>query len=150
MMIIGITTTFALLAFGDFGQTRRYKAASEELAMLIPLATDQAILEPAILGLKIDERGYGFYRFDLNKESWLALDKDQLFRYRKLPKGMLMHLRLQGTSPIPLSKAAVPIIISPTGNITPFVVDVSQSSGKVLFRIVVKFNGTVKLVEQAS
>ncbi|PHQ81610.1 MAG: hypothetical protein COB66_01760 [Coxiella sp. (in: Bacteria)] len=82
LIIIGIVLMVALMAFGDFGQSRRQKLAVIELKESITAAQQQAILQPAVLGLSFTKHGYFYLRYWVNprtnKTTWRPLESDAL------------------------------------------------------------------------
>lgn len=150
LIVISIIATFAVLATGDFGQEKRRKAATEKLVMLISLAQQKAILEPAILGVGLSERSYTFYRYKIiperNTGHWQAIKKDRLLRQERLPKGVTIQVKQtqQRIFPEENKQAKIPqIILLPSGDITPFTVIVSSKDKKKKYRIVGKDNGEI-------
>ena len=119
MVIIGITITFTLLAFGDFGQARKIKFECQKFAHLTKLLQQRATLESKPFGIDINSNSYSFLIFShlsntSNGESfsWKKLTRDQLFQTKHIPKNIKLHFKGNTHKP--------QIIISPAGIITPF------------------------------
>lgn len=93
LVIIGITVGIAMLSMGDGGRGRLLDTESRRLASLLELATEEAVLQSAILGFWLTEDGYGFMR--LEGEKWRPLE-DHLFRERRLPPDMAFDLSVEG------------------------------------------------------
>lgn len=146
VVIVGITITFALLAFGDFGQSRRVKAQAERIAMLIPLAEQQAILQPSVYGIRFQPHSYQFYRYltasNHQRGHWEKISNDKLFKPYQLSQRISLSLKATLTAtPQPQ------IVITNTGDITPFELAISSTGHKPLYRISVKSNGNVNLTK---
>ena len=54
LAIIGITLGFALLAFGDFGASRRVVASAEQFLNQVKLLEQQAVLTSTTFGIQFD------------------------------------------------------------------------------------------------
>ncbi|RUR08278.1 type II secretion system minor pseudopilin GspH [Legionella sp. km772] len=93
IVIIGITLGFALIAFGDFGESKKITYAGEQVEHLLQLAQQQAILENSTLGLKIDNQSYQILKFQ-NTSQWRTVtSRHLLFKIHYLPKGMIITLK---------------------------------------------------------
>lgn len=143
LVIIGIIISVAIAALGDFGLGRRIKVAITEFKNIVPLAEEQAILEPAVYGMTITQKGYGFYRYIKigNKLQWQAITDDPLLRFRTWPTGSNVTINIEGVTPLPV--AGPKIIISSSGDITPFSLEIGAENPS--YRIQVESNGTVLL-----
>lgn len=92
IVIIGITIGFALIAFGDFGGSKRIIFAGEQIQNTLRLAQQQAILENSTLGLKINNQGYQVLRFQ-NAQWRTGSSKHILFKPHTLPKDMIVTIK---------------------------------------------------------
>lgn len=93
IVIIGITLGFALIAFGDFGASKKIIYAGEQVENTLRLAQQQAILENSTLGMKIDNNSYQILRFQ-NASQWRVVSsKHLLFKVHYLPKDMIVTLK---------------------------------------------------------
>jgi general secretion pathway protein H len=146
LVIIGIVITFAVLATGDLGQTQNIEASAKELDLLIGFAQQRAILQPVVLGLSVQEKGYRFFEFqyDAKKSQWRALERDKLLYYHTFPPKTLVTLKpYNGQSELAASPDSdkPSIIISPSSNMTPFIIEMGKLSQPPLFRITGQPNG---------
>lgn len=153
ILIISIAATFAVLATGDFGRSRAIKADAEQFVMLVKLAKERAILQPEVIGIAVNEQGYQFYRYHLNPNTatakWLAIKDNSVFRQRKFTKNTRIQLQLKSqTSSQSFNTFGVnpQIIITVTGQITPFNLIMGDSSQANLYKILVTPSGTIKLL----
>ena len=63
IVILGITTSMAVMAFGDFGKTRRIQAEAERFTQKLKLVRYHAILEAVPYRIDVHTRGYQIFRF---------------------------------------------------------------------------------------
>ncbi len=138
ILIIGITLGFALMAFGDFGESRRLLFSAEQLADAIELAQQQAILETTTLGLRIDNRGYQMMKLQ-HAITWTTMPQTGIFKMNYFPKNTV--LRIQPTRP-----AGVPtLVINPSGDTTPFVLHLGTAKQPDFITLIGKANGRLIL-----
>lgn len=115
IIIIGITIGFALIAFGDFGESRRILFSAEQLVNTLKLAQQQAILETSTLGLRIDNNSYQILKFQ-NLSTWTPISNKGIFKITYFPKNTVITLKTSNESP----QGSPAIIINSTGDMTPF------------------------------
>ncbi len=143
MVIIGVILSFVILAFGDFGNSRRIMMQQQHLGDLIKLARIRAIIESKTYGLHLTNKNYTFYQFYHAPSSpyghWLQL-KNNTFKSKTFPSNVKIKYNH------PLSKNTPEIIISPDGHITPFTLHLITSNQDQI-KLNVKFNGAVNLKE---
>lgn len=92
IVIIGITVGFALIAFGDFGETKRFQFAAEQLENTLRLAQQQAIIENSTLGLRINNSSYQILKFH-PPASWKPISSKNVFKVHYFPKGLVVTLK---------------------------------------------------------
>lgn len=121
IVIVAIITAVAVLSFGDFGASRNQQIQIEQLTQVIETAQQQAILQPAVLGLEFTANGYQFYHFwhnaKKNTDSWIPLRNDALSRKNAFPKGT--KIKLSG-----MKSKSKKIVFLPSGYVTHFKVDI--------------------------
>lgn len=115
IVIIGITIGFALIAFGDFGESRRILFSAEQLASTLKLAQQQAILETSTLGLRIDNKSYQILKFQ-NPSNWAPISNKGIFKMTYFPKNTVLTLKTDYRGP----PGSPSIIINASGEMTPF------------------------------
>lgn len=115
IVIIGITVGFALIAFGDFGESKRILFAAEQLVNNLRLAQQQAILETSTLGLRIDNTSYQILQLQSNSQ-WHPISNKGVFKVNYFPQNTLVTLKTNH-HPQPGTPA---IIINASGDLTPF------------------------------
>ncbi len=115
IVIIGITIGFALIAFGNFGESKRIFFAADHLINTLRLAQQQTILETSTLGLKIDNSGYQFLRLQ-NNSHWTPLSNKGVFKMTYFPKNTSIKLSIINSN----TADAPAIIFNASGDMTPF------------------------------
>ncbi|WP_058461576.1 type II secretion system minor pseudopilin GspH [Legionella adelaidensis] len=130
LVIIGITLSFALLAFGDFGESRRVTIAAEEFVNYLQLIKQRAILESSTFGIAINQNSYTVLRY-VPPNKWENLPAKGVFHPRNFPKNAQIQL-------ISERKSNPSIVINNAGDITPFSLRVNNEKKQPLVTI----NGT--------
>lgn len=140
MFIVSIITGVAMLSIGR-NDNKKIETFANELTQLLTLAEEQAILQPSVLGLSLSEHSLQFssYRQEASqkKQSWTPL-QDKILGHHPIPNGIQVGLEigeiktsaLQGTV-----KNHPQIIISTSGDVTPFTIYVGKRGEKPLYAI---------------
>lgn len=115
VMIIGISMGFAMLAFGDFGGSRRAIIAAEQLVSYIKLVQQRAILESTSLGIKFNGQSYQTVRWTNNQ--WQELSARSIFHPRTFPNNLQVTVHGNNKTKLP------DIIINASGDISTFTID---------------------------
>lgn len=135
VLIIGITLGFALLAFGDFGASRQATVSAEQVLAYIKLVEQQAIIEGNTLGINVSSGGYVTSRF--YNGSWQAMPSRGIFHAHSFsPKVIATVISLaknNGKNPN--------IIISPSGQTSPFTINFGTSQKPDVTSLVSKSDG---------
>lgn len=141
IVIISIVTTVAMLSIGR-GDRKTLEYVTNELTQSITLAQQQALLRPAILGIKIDSTHYSFwaYRSDKQPPVWQLLKKDKNLKERAIPSMVELKIEVQTKNK---STDHPQIILSTNGDNTPFVIYVGKQGQKPRFLIRGEENGSV-------
>ena len=144
MVIIGIILSFVIVAFGDFGASRRAAMTSEHLASLMKYARIKAIIGADTYGVDIKQDGYIFYRFESSEKTpygeWKKLERDHIFKSNSFPESLKISLNIK-TSP-----TQPEIIIKPSGHITPFTLTFDVHGD--LFIIKGHLNGQIETTDE--
>ena len=90
MLIFGITISFAMLSFGDFGAKRRVVLAAEQFVNYVKLVQQQAVLETGTLGIRVDQNTYQALRFHPDK-GWQLFPLKSIFRRREFPSSVFLQ-----------------------------------------------------------
>lgn len=154
LFIIGVIITIASLTLGDSRQTKRAQHVAQRLTLVIPLAQEQAILQGTTLGLRVREHGYEFVRFKLNSQThqgqWIPFKHDRVFEFHALPSTIKMQLSLQRSQlalPLETSEQRPSVlVISSSGEIAPFTLDILAKDQKPLYRVTKGKEGNIHLI----
>ena len=139
LLIVGITTGFALMAFGDFGEKRSIIVAAEQFTQYVKLVQQQAILETSTLGINITDNGYQVLRFK-SPASWSSMPMKSIFHRQHFPKGLVIGLKNTN------HKRGIPaIIINSSGDMTEFTLDFGTAKQPSIAMITGQRNGTITL-----
>lgn len=145
MTIIGITIGFTMLAFGDFGAKRRIETEAEQLQQIFRVAQQQAILESATFGLRINNRSWQFLRFK-PPANWTAVSKRHVFKEHRFPKNMQILLK----TPFKPRGNQPDILIDASGSITPFTMEIGTAGNPDLLIFTGQQNGHLSLKRGSS
>jgi general secretion pathway protein H len=138
IVIIGITVGFALIAFGDFGASKKIMFSAEQLANNIRLAQQQAILESTTLGVRIDSNSYQILKFN-NQSKWGAISNKGVFKVNYFPPKTVITLKTNNKP----AQGAPAIVINSSGDITPFTISFSTNKEDVLTILTASHDGTL-------
>lgn len=136
LLILGVTLGFALLAFGDFGESRRLFFSVEQLANALRVAQQQAILETSTFGLKVDPTHYQIVRLS-NASQWQVLPNKKIFAPHTFPK----NTRVVLTTQHPSSPGDPSIILYPSGEMSAFTLHFGINKQKMTLSLIGKPNG---------
>lgn len=139
IVIIGITVGFALIAFGDFGEGKRIQFAAEQLVNNMRLAQQQAILETSTLGLRIDSKSYQILQ--LQGSQWSPMSSKGIFKTTYFPNNTVITLNSHYRSSI----GTPPIIITASGDMTPFTLSFGSTKETQLVILTGRRNGDLIL-----
>ena len=131
MVIIGITAAFAILAMGDFNGERKLHNIAEGFRGTVPLAKETAVLSQQLYGVRIEPHGFQYLHW--YQSQWRPLEKAYWF------KTFDEQITFQLTEPQAQTDAPQ-ILMSPTGDVTPFVLEIHYKDNTV--RLQGRQNGT--------
>lgn len=129
LVIMAILAGAASVSFIGADRTAKIKNLGEELALLLPVAEQQAILLPAQIGLVFSNNSYHFYQYVLNDDDptqgdWQPIQGDTAFNPRDFSSDITIQIELIDTAPevIPEDDQNIhpQIIFYSSGDITPF------------------------------
>lgn len=138
VLIIGITIGFALLAFGDFGGSRRIIMSAEQFVNYVKFIQHEAIIESSTFGISLNNNGYQVLRFT-NTNKWQKLPNRSVFQFQKFPANSIVEF----TSNKKMSNPA--IIINASGDMNEFKLNFSANKDKSIVYIYGKNNGDIAL-----
>lgn len=130
LFIMSIVTSVALLSI-NHNENRQLEAFTNELVQRIMLAEEQALLQPAVLGLSIKAAMYEFACYQPAENgknfSWQPM-QDHLLADYAIPASMQVSIEIGGKK-IALNeevKQAPQIMISTNGDVTPFIIHIGK------------------------
>lgn len=146
IFIISIVSTVALLTIGH-NQNRRLETLATQITQLLTLAEEQAMLQPAVMGLSIGESSFQFLSYqpdaDGQQMHWAAL-QDKALQAHAIPDGIALSLQLADQSTAEDDKTQSPqIIISTNGDITPFTLYIGKQGYAPRYVVKGEADGTV-------
>ncbi len=132
VVILGLTASMAMMAFGDFGKSQRIEAEAERLKQKIELIRYHAILEAIPYRLQITPFSYQFFKF--------------------APPNQWKNTTVSGTSPYHLPEkiqlSAQPkhsIVIQSSGEVTQNTFKLAPAGKPATVEIVVQKDGRITL-----
>ena len=131
LLIIGIMTGLGLLAFGDFGQTRKLKVAAELLVSYLKIVEEKALIESNSYRLIISNAGYDTYRLSPSN------------RWEKMPTRSFFHGR--SFPPHTVVRLSSVIVVHPSGELSPFRLSLGSEQKPSLFQLSGAHNGALVL-----
>lgn len=143
ILVISIITTASLLAFGDFGASRKATVFAEQFASYIKLVRQRAILEMSTLGINVTSKGYESVRYDEGK-TWLPLSKTSLFRWQAFPDNVIVTLK----SDLKNNTSAPDIILQSSGDMTEFSITFGTDAKPQQTTLIGQHNGEIILKEK--
>jgi general secretion pathway protein H len=150
LFIISIVTTVALLSIGK-NRNRELESFANDLSQTITLAEEQAMLQPAILGLTVRDSSVHFSALETGvtdkKNRWVAVDERALEK-RNIPDDIQVDVEITGSKSADAdendaAKSVPQIIISTNGDITPFKIYVGRKGDRPRYLIKGEADGNV-------
>ncbi|MGQ3890985.1 type II secretion system minor pseudopilin GspH [Legionella sp. CNM-4043-24] len=145
IIIISIISTASILAFGDFGASRKSVVFAEQFASYVRLVRQRAILEMSTFGINVNAQGYETFRFDEGK-TWEPRSKTSLFRWHPFPDNVVVSFK----SSLKNNNKAPDIIIQASGDMTPFTMTFGTQARPAQTTLIGQHNGDVSLKESKS
>jgi general secretion pathway protein H len=142
IVIISVVASFAVLSI-NINQNKRLESLTQQFVNMITLAEEEALLRPATLGLSITPHHFRFYEFhpEKNKKNaWIPVDESSLGKHF-IPKNTEVTLKIQNHT---VASDLPQLIISPSGDVTPFVIFIGKKDAPPLFKITGMPNGEIK------
>lgn len=143
LLIVGITISFAMLAFGDFGAQRRVVFAAEQMVNDVKMLQHQASLEISTYGIRVNRDSYRVYRLDPS-DHWVVVTSHSIFRQHFFPTGTILRFQPQlGSHDTPQ------ITVNDSGDMTPFHLMV-EWKGAVVAEMIGHHSGLIQLINKPS
>ncbi len=143
MVIISIVAGVAVLSINP-NQRKQYEVFSNQLVNAILLAEQEAMLRPATLGLAFTTHSYQFYTIQRDKKTnqnkWAPITDAPLGSH-SLPANSKITLNIHEET-IP-ANGQPKLIITPSNDLTPFVILIGKQGETPYYQVVGKANGEV-------
>jgi general secretion pathway protein H len=134
LVIIGITLSFALISFGDFGAKRRVISEAELFMSQIKLVQHQAMIESTPFSVRIGVKRYDVFRFKPPSD-WVPVNPQQTLYHHVFPKNQVVHFDGESSA----------ILIEASGDMTPFQLSFGLTTQSDITRVIGLANGALSL-----
>lgn len=145
MVIISITAGIAVITI-NANQHKQFEMLGNRLINLMTLAEQEAMLKPATLGFALTRRSFQFYEYQENTAThqhvWKPIISNILGKH-PIPNRTQLMLKIKDKI-IP-ADGQPQLIISPSGDITPFILEIGKEEDEAYYQIIGKANGEVTL-----
>lgn len=154
LVIIGIVITIGFLYLTGFGLNAKAKETAAQLKQVMQVATEQAIMQPATLGMRIDRHGYRFFQSTVEdvsgKPKWVPLVDDQLSRPKAFDSRLSITVKTKHFDG-DLDDVKLPeIVFFPSGLASPATVIVSVPRQSISpYRIQLRNNADVTIKQDS-
>ncbi len=149
IVIIGIIVTITTLSVDLRSPSDVLQRDVARFQALLNLICDEAVMEGREMGIRFDELGYQFLKFD-PVDGWAPVSTDKVYRQRRLSTGVTLQLTIEGR-PIVLSEdteARQPhLVCYSSAEMSPFSIDMKIQNVDQFVRIKGLFSGALS-VEQ--
>jgi prepilin-type N-terminal cleavage/methylation domain-containing protein len=147
MLIISIVGVASLLSISTNKNTRLQNFA-KELSNVISLAEQQAMLQPAVLGLVFGKNSLQFYRYqeaygEPKKPAWVAINNNSALSKHTLPKNISIVLKIADKVISPSSEPLPHLIITASGGLTPFIIYIGETNAPPRYQVIGSEDGSV-------
>jgi general secretion pathway protein H len=137
IVIISIVASITMLSI-HFNHNKQIESLAQNIAGLITLAEEEAMLRPCVLGLAFTTDHYQLYSYDENNHHWQPLSS-HIFNAQPIPKDTQITLKIHDKI---ISAEGKPyLIISPSGDIPAFTILIGKLNQEPLYQIIGKESG---------
>lgn len=149
LVILSIVASVAMISVSH-NQNKRVESIAQQLVQSFTLAQEQAMLQPTVVGLKLTSSSFQFdaYRAATQQQKalWQPLKKALLGK-QTIPDSIEIFLQ-QGKETVSLGNVIEKpqVIISITGEVTPFTLLIAEKGHKPRFKIIGEANGRIQLI----
>ncbi len=147
MVIISIVTSVALLKFNR-NENKRLASFANELTQTLLLAEEQAMLQPAVIGMSLNENSFQFSTYESREgksKTWRPL-QDSVLRKYEISSDIQVNLEINHQF-VSLSDdetiKSPQIIFSINGEVTPFVITISKKGKQTRYKIIGEADGSI-------
>jgi general secretion pathway protein H len=154
--IIGILVGAVVLSVSVVGSDREAEQEVRRLQGLVDLLHEDSLMQSRDYGLMLTTGGYRFYVYDYKQLKWLEVAGDKLLAEHAVRNQLVLALALDGKDvelqkkfeTIDREKDPQPqVMILSSGEITPFVLDVSREGVRGHFSLTSDVDGKLAVAE---
>lgn len=95
VVIVAIMASVMVLSISVLGRDTQVEDESRRLVALFAMVQEQSELENRDYGLRMEEKGYQFMRFNPRRGEWQAVAGEKLLQRRSLPDGVRPRLYVE-------------------------------------------------------
>lgn len=143
LLIIGISSSIAFIAFGDFGAGRKIVVAGEQFSSYMQFLQQRAILESNTFGVKLDKDSYETLSLK-DGVSWQSMPKTSHFHRQYFPKKSVVVFKRKFSN----AKGEPDIIVYPSGEMSEFELMFGSATEPDLITLIGKRNGELVLTHE--
>lgn len=155
VFIIGVTATFAIIAFSSRAVDDKLATEARRLEQLLRLASEEAVVHGIELGFLTDGGTYAFLAADEERGGWVFYPDEGPLRERELPKGFEIKLAVDDFD-LPVAEKAKDedekekqltpqIYFLSSGELSPFELELTADGAKQRYRYSAKLTGEIEL-----
>jgi general secretion pathway protein H len=140
LFIISIVTSVALLTISR-NQNKQLETFANQLAQTMALAEEQAMLQSVVLGLRLDDHSFHFASLQQaiegeKKAGWSPL-QDTILGQHPIPSDIQLAVQVGGQKIVSdhNTKLVPQVVISTSGEITPFTIYIGKKGEKPRYTI---------------
>jgi general secretion pathway protein H len=154
--IIGIMVGAVGLSLGTLGNDREIKEEIGRLRSMLDLLHEESLMQSRDFGIMFTATGYRFYVYDYQNLTWLEPRDDRLLQEHALRPQLTMALVLDGREVAlepdfqsqDVDTAEPQVMLLASGEVTPFVVEVSREGRPGRFELTAELNGELAVAEE--
>ena len=156
VFIIGVTATFAIIAFSGRAVDDKLATEARRLEQLFRLASEEAVVQGLELGFLTDGRTYAFLVAD-PEQGWMSYPEEGPLRERELPNGFEITLAVDDFD-LPVSRKpdeddddktrtqlTPQIYFLSSGELSPFELELAADGAKQRYRYSAKLTGELEM-----
>jgi general secretion pathway protein H len=161
-MLMGLVATAVTLSMGGAKGDRELDKQARRFMATLQQAQEYSVMDGRLVGLRVEERGWQFMTRAAKDRKWRALTDDKILGQVTLPEEMTLTIALEGFSWKTDSdekteqgrdeeERTPQVLIFPGGELTPFVLSLSQQNDDEKYLRTVKGDefGRLSLLEDA-
>ncbi len=135
VFIVGLISAVILLRSGTVRFERKPALYAQQLQSFLQVCQQQAILQPAVIGILFSADKFGAYIFQEGDQAkWVAMaGKDNFWKPRDIPQDLAV--RITATVTFHAGVITPQIVIQPSGDLTPFSIDIGYTNEPLRYRV---------------